>query len=160
MVARSIDQFDKRLWVLVASTTPQVRLANSVTAAEIEDDEECHPLNSGHSATGHSATGPAFTIRLTKHLWATSVDRFDRHILTILIGRYADILEDMKEECSKFGTVEGIEMPKEGTGKTMVYIKFDSTSSSATALKNLDGRSFENRKVEVRFCAVTITPQP
>jgi len=85
-------------------STTVVRLANSVTAAEIEDDEE-----------------------------------------------YADILEDMKEECSKFGTVEGIEMPKEGTGKTMVYIKFDSTSSSATALKNLHGRSFENRKVEASY---------
>jgi len=31
----------------------------------------------------------------------------------------------MEEECKKFGNLTGIQMPKEGPGKTLVFIKFD-----------------------------------
>ena len=74
------------------------------------------------------------------------------------------------EECSKFGKVEvrreyqdhfsemppgfgvlrllcvqAIEMPRLGTGKTKVYIKFDSLASAQKGHQNLHGRSFEAR---------------
>jgi hypothetical protein len=64
-------------------------------------------------------------------------------------------LEDMKEECGKFGTVEGIQMPREGDGKTMVFIKFDSTASAEKAFAGLHGRSFENRKVVASYYDVS-----
>ena len=42
-------------------------------------------------------------------------------------------------------------MPKEGVGKTMVHVKYDTTASAGAGFKGLDGRSFENRKVEASY---------
>ena len=41
--------------------------------------------------------------------------------------------------------VQAIEMPRLGTGKTKVYIKFDSLASAQKGHQNLHGRSFEAR---------------
>ena len=41
--------------------------------------------------------------------------------------------------------VQAIEMPRLGTGKTKVYIKFDSLPSAQKGHQNLHGRSFEAR---------------
>ena len=79
----------------------------------------------------------------------------------------AALCKNRMEECSKFGKVEvrrkypdrfsrngsaevavcmqAIEMPRLGTGKTKVYIKFDSLPSAQKGHQNLHGRSFEAR---------------
>ena len=41
--------------------------------------------------------------------------------------------------------MQAIEMPRLGTGKTKVYIKFDSLPSAQKGHQNLHGRSFEAR---------------
>ena len=87
-------------------------------------------------------------------------------------GEYGDLYEDIKEECSRFGPVEDLRIPRpvkkdkskwgegaghqavqdairqdEASGVGRVYVKFVDSSSAATALKNLAGRSFAGRSI-------------
>ena len=84
---------------------------------------------------------------------------------------YADLLEDVKEECSKYGEVEDLRIPRpakkdkakwgeggrdsalaqqradEAAGVGRVYVKYVSPRSAANALKALAGRSFAGRSI-------------
>ncbi|EJF64234.1 hypothetical protein DICSQDRAFT_144911 [Dichomitus squalens LYAD-421 SS1] len=84
---------------------------------------------------------------------------------------YADILEDVKEECGKYGEVEDLRIPRpvkkdkakwgeggrdsalaqqradEAAGVGRVYVKYASPRSAANALKALAGRSFAGRSI-------------
>lgn len=84
---------------------------------------------------------------------------------------YADILEDIKEECSNFGPVEDLRIPRpvkkdrtrwapgdqqaqvdahlqdEAMGVGRVYVKFRNSGTAAMALKSLAGRSFAGRSI-------------
>ncbi|KAK4337095.1 hypothetical protein RND71_043845 [Anisodus tanguticus] len=69
---------------------------------------------------------------------------------------YEDILEDIKEECSKYGYVKSIEIPRPiegvdvpGVGK--IFVEFSSLSESQKAQQNLAGRKFANRVVVTSF---------
>ncbi|KAG6879240.1 hypothetical protein C0992_004233 [Termitomyces sp. T32_za158] len=85
---------------------------------------------------------------------------------------YGDLYEDVKEECSKFGEVEDLRIPRpvkkdkskwapegghmaaqdaarldEAAGVGRVYVKFVQPSGANTALKSLAGRSFAGRSI-------------
>ncbi|KAG6890092.1 hypothetical protein C0995_012041 [Termitomyces sp. Mi166 len=86
---------------------------------------------------------------------------------------YGDLYEDIKEECSKFGAVEDLRIPRpvkkdkskwapgdgghmaaqdaarldEASGVGRVYVKFVQPSGANTALKSLAGRSFAGRSI-------------
>lgn len=85
---------------------------------------------------------------------------------------YADILEDIKEECGNFGAVEDLRVPRpvkkdksrwapgesqqaqidaqrqdEAAGVGRVYVKFAEPEAAAMALKSLAGRSFAGRSI-------------
>ncbi|THH09919.1 hypothetical protein EW145_g1671, partial [Phellinidium pouzarii] len=86
---------------------------------------------------------------------------------------YADIYEDIKEECSGFGAVEDLRIPRpvkkdksrwapgesgqqahldaqrqdEAAGVGRVYVKFIDADSAGMALKSLAGRSFAGRSI-------------
>lgn len=84
---------------------------------------------------------------------------------------YADILEDIKEECGKYGPVEDLRIPRpvkkdktkwgeggresalaaqradEAAGVGRVYVKYVDPRSAADALKALAGRSFAGRSI-------------
>ena len=84
---------------------------------------------------------------------------------------YADILEDVKEECSKYGPVEDLRIPRpvkkdktkwgeggrdaalaaqradEAAGVGRVYVKFMDPDGAAAALRALAGRSFAGRSI-------------
>jgi splicing factor U2AF subunit len=82
-------------------------------------------------------------------------------------GEYGDLYENIKEECSRFGPVEDLRIPRpvkkdksghyqavqdavrqdEAAGVGRVYVKFVDPSSAATALKNLAGRLFAGRSI-------------
>jgi RNA recognition motif-containing protein len=97
------------------------------------------------AAPAGAAGAPAPTsvvLRLTNTMTEAEVDDDEE---------YNDIKEDMLEECGKFGKVESLEMPKEGPGKTMVFVKFDSLESAAKGFSMLHGRSFETRVVEASY---------
>lgn len=89
---------------------------------------------------------------------------------------YADIVEDVRDECAKYGSVQDVRIPRpaqesrgwaahghlagtaerEGVGR--VYVKFSTTSECATALKAIAGRQFEGRVVIAAFLAESEWP--
>lgn len=70
---------------------------------------------------------------------------------------YAEILDDVKEECSKYGSVEDIKIPrpaygsKEAAGVGKIYIKYDTPENATKALRALAGRKFSDRTVVVTY---------
>lgn len=69
---------------------------------------------------------------------------------------YDDILEDIKEECGKYGIVRSIEIPRPiegvdvpGCGK--VFVEFNSQADCQKAQQALAGRRFSNRVVVTSY---------
>ena len=65
---------------------------------------------------------------------------------------YNDILEDTREECSQFGQLISVIIPKAGElGATKVFLEFASVDDAAKAIANLQGRTFDGRKVQAAY---------
>jgi len=69
---------------------------------------------------------------------------------------FEDIMEDVKEECSKFGTVKSVEIPRpragqEVTGVGKVYVEFTNLEGCNKAMNALSGRKFAARVVLTSF---------
>jgi splicing factor U2AF subunit len=66
---------------------------------------------------------------------------------------YKEIIEDTKEECSKFGHVVSVVIPRSlhepGNGK--VFVEFSSSEAAFNAAKVLSGRTFDGKQVEATF---------
>lgn len=70
---------------------------------------------------------------------------------------YAEICEDVKEECEKYGRILGLKIPRpsgggratSGVGK--IFIKYETAEAAQKALKALAGRKFADRTVVVTF---------
>lgn len=74
---------------------------------------------------------------------------------------YQEIMEDILEECGKYGTVRSIEIPRPpkhqgdeekhvpGLGK--VFVEFDSATEAQRAQVNLAGRRFANKVVVISY---------
>ena len=69
----------------------------------------------------------------------------------------AEILEDVKDECAKFGTLVDVKMPRPVSGNRQnngigkIYVKYDVPESAQKALAALAGRKFADRTVVVTF---------
>jgi splicing factor U2AF subunit len=74
-----------------------------------------------------------------------------------LTHRLPEILEDITEECAKFGTLLDTKMPRpvggarQGNGVGKIYLKYESPDSAAKALAALAGRNFSGRTVVVTY---------
>ncbi|GBP86612.1 Splicing factor U2AF 50 kDa subunit [Eumeta japonica] len=69
---------------------------------------------------------------------------------------YEDILEDIKEECNKYGCVRSIEIPRpidgvEVPGCGKVFVEFNSVADCQKAQQTLTGRKFSNRVVVTSY---------
>ncbi|KAF2719952.1 hypothetical protein K431DRAFT_227527 [Polychaeton citri CBS 116435] len=70
-----------------------------------------------------------------------------------------EILEDVKEECAKYGTLIDVKMPRPGTagasrqsnGIGKIYIKYSQAEEAQKALAALAGRKFADRTVVVTY---------
>lgn len=70
---------------------------------------------------------------------------------------YEEIVEDVGEECGKFGRIISLKIPRpsggsrqqSGVGK--IFVKFDTEQSATNALKALAGRKFSDRTVVVSY---------
>lgn len=68
-----------------------------------------------------------------------------------------EIREDVREECSKFGTVLDIKIPRPAGGSRQIagvgkiFVKFDSVESTTKALRSLAGRKFADRTVVATY---------
>lgn len=69
----------------------------------------------------------------------------------------AEILEDITEECAKFGKLLDVKMPRpvggarQGSGVGKIYLKYEDPESAAKALAALAGRNFSGRTVVVTY---------
>ncbi|ETN05010.1 hypothetical protein F442_13867 [Phytophthora nicotianae P10297] len=68
---------------------------------------------------------------------------------------YADILDDIKGECERFGAVPSLLLPRPRDGIPSavgkVYVEFGDVQSAQAAATELHGRGFSNRTVAVEF---------
>jgi len=67
---------------------------------------------------------------------------------------FEEILEDTKEECGKYGTIESlvIPRPKDGPhGIGLVFVQFSTPAEAKKAIEGLRGRTFAGNKVEAKF---------
>lgn len=79
---------------------------------------------------------------------------------------YGDLYEDVKDECSRYGALEDLRIPRpikkdksgnistqdahrmdEAAGVGRVYVKYQDTTSASAALNSLAGRSFAGRSI-------------
>lgn len=69
----------------------------------------------------------------------------------------AEILEDVKEECAKYGPLLEVKMPRptggsrQSTGVGKIYLKYETSEHAAKALAALAGRKFADRTVVVTY---------
>lgn len=102
---------------------------------------------------------PFFSIPFAPHiedlvLLPTSVLRLlnvidDSHLYNE--DEYEDIIEDMKEECQKYGTVVSLLIPKENPGKGQVFVEYANAGDSKEAQRLLTGRTFDGKFVVATF---------
>jgi hypothetical protein len=64
---------------------------------------------------------------------------------------YSEILEDTKDECSQFGALKSIIMPRSGVGATKVFLEYLTADDAGKAIHALAGRTFDGRKVEAVY---------
>ncbi|KAK1162189.1 splicing factor U2AF 65 kDa subunit-like isoform X1 [Acipenser oxyrinchus oxyrinchus] len=69
---------------------------------------------------------------------------------------YEEILEDIREECCKYGSVRSIEIPRpvdglEVPGCGKIFVEFVSASDCQKAMQALTGRKFANRVVVTKY---------
>uniref|UniRef100_A0A8C6WW01 U2AF homology motif (UHM) kinase 1 n=1 Tax=Neogobius melanostomus TaxID=47308 RepID=A0A8C6WW01_9GOBI len=65
--------------------------------------------------------------------------------------QYEDVLDDMREECEKYGSVVSLLIPKENPGKGQVFVEYACSSDSKEAQRRLTGRTFDGRFVVATF---------
>jgi len=72
-------------------------------------------------------------------------------------SEYDDILQDVREECSKFGQLLEINIPRPSTddsdvpGLGKVFLKYSSDVEAQKAFSQLSGRRFSNRTVVTSY---------
>ncbi|PKX90697.1 splicing factor u2af large subunit [Aspergillus novofumigatus IBT 16806] len=70
---------------------------------------------------------------------------------------YEEICDDVREECSKYGKVLDLKVPRPSGGSRQspgvgkIYVKFDTVESATNALKALAGRKFSDRTVVTTY---------
>ncbi|KAM9686338.1 serine/threonine-protein kinase Kist isoform 1-T1 [Trichechus inunguis] len=64
---------------------------------------------------------------------------------------YEDVVEDVKEECQKYGPVVSLLVPKENPGRGQVFVEYANAGDSKAAQKLLTGRMFDGKFVMATF---------
>jgi hypothetical protein len=64
---------------------------------------------------------------------------------------YSELVQEISEECRKFGTLLSTVVPKEGGGKGKVYLQYEKMEHTAVAYRCLKGRKFGDAVVECDF---------
>jgi len=65
---------------------------------------------------------------------------------------HADIVEDTRDECSKFGQVLDVQIPRDGApGTGFVFVAFADSAQAAAATAALSGRTFDGKRVEASY---------
>jgi splicing factor U2AF subunit len=67
-------------------------------------------------------------------------------------AEYREILEDTREECSQYGELASVVIPRAGEpGATKVFLEYANQESAASAIAGLQGRTFDGRAVQATY---------
>jgi len=64
---------------------------------------------------------------------------------------YNDILEDTRDECTSFGSLKNIIIPRSGPVATKIFLEYLSVEDAGKAIAGLKGRTFDGRQVEATY---------
>lgn len=64
---------------------------------------------------------------------------------------YNEIMEDTKDECSQFGALTKLVIPRTGPGMGKIFLEYQSSTDCTKALNALQGRTFDGRKVVATY---------
>lgn len=84
----------------------------------------------------------------------------------LILTLSTEILEDVRDECEKYGGVLEIKVPRPSGGSRQspgvgkIYVKFDNTEAATKALKALAGRKFSDRTVVTSYFSEVFIPRP
>ena len=87
----------------------------------------------------------------------TKVSKDASRLLYRITNIFPEIVEDVKEECSKYGSVLDMKVPRpsggsrQSNGVGKIYVKYDTNESASKALRALAGRKFADCTVVVTF---------
>jgi len=142
---------------------------NSLNGMQLNDD---HVLSCAHacvgaaqtaSAVGHPGGAMGFITSLAEKQSETPRSRvlLLQNIVTgddlMDADEYDEILQDVKEECDRFGKVLDLQIPRplgrsgEGPGVGKVFVRFENDVDCTAALKGLAGRKFQERTVVASY---------
>lgn len=129
---------DKKLVVQRASVG--AKNANAMAQAPVQIQVPGLQLQSG--------TGPATEVLCLMNMVMPDELKDDEE--------YEDIQEDIREECSRYGIVRSVEIPRpvegvEVPGVGKVFVEFNSVLDCQKAQQNLTGRKFANRVVVTSY---------
>jgi splicing factor U2AF subunit len=112
---------------------------------------ELQPGSLARGATATAAAAPASDLPP----YATSVIRLTNMVTGPDLEddeEFRDILEDTREECSKFGEVIEVVIPRGSeTGVGLILVEFRDAREAHKAATALAGRTFDGRRVEASF---------
>ena len=83
-----------------------------------------------------------------------------------LLTNRTEICDDVRDECSKYGTVVELKVPRptggsrQSPGVGKIFVKFDTVESTTNALKALAGRKFSDRTVVTTYFSEVIFSHP
>lgn len=83
------------------------------------------------------------------------------HVSPLMI--VTEIVEDVREECEKYGKVLELKIPRPSGGRSVpgvgkVFVKFEEQESAQKALRALAGRKFADRTVVVTYFGEVRSP--
>lgn len=65
---------------------------------------------------------------------------------------YNEVMEDTREQCSEFGKLKSVIIPRLGEpGATKIFLEYETVADAAAAIQELQGRTFDGRQVEATY---------
>ena len=64
---------------------------------------------------------------------------------------FKEIMEDTREECSSFGLLKNVIIPRSGPGATKIFLEYTTSEDAAKAIAGLAGRTFDGRQVVASY---------
>ncbi|KAK9674962.1 hypothetical protein K7432_016761 [Basidiobolus ranarum] len=131
---------DKRLVVQRASIGAKVATPIVGTLGSLPIPAELIPINA-------HASEPTTVLQLLNMITPEELQEDDE---------YQDILEDVGEECSKYGRIVELRIPKPNEGQDVpgvgkVFIQYETKDECSVALRALAGRKFADRTVVASY---------
>jgi splicing factor U2AF subunit len=121
----------------------------------------------GHTQTATASQNPTGAMGMINTLASQPEDGSHSRVLVLLnivtgddlmdADEYDEILQDVKDECDKFGKVQDLQIPRplgrsgEGPGVGKVFVRFEDQEGCAAAVKGLAGRKFAERTVVASY---------